>query len=120
MVPTLIVEPSTPVSFLQGLGALMGFRLSNCVPESAAPALPVVSRPTLAAARTEAPATTRTHRRAFMDFPPVSLSPPLPGGEWPHYGTAATGIARAPIARSHYVVAAVRSWGSGCGRAIVR
>src|SRR4051812_35326984 len=72
MVPTLMVESSTPVSFLQGLGGLMGLRLSNCVPESsAAPATPVASRPTLAAARTESPAIARTHRRAFMDSPHV-------------------------------------------------
>src|SRR4051794_13018025 len=94
MVPTLMVSSETPVSFLQGLGALMGFRLSNCVPESAAPAVPVASRPTLAAARTEIPATARTHRCAFIDFPPMSLSPPAPGGEWAHYGTPATAIAR--------------------------
>src|SRR3954470_20887639 len=82
MVPTLIVESSTPVSFLQGLGALMGFKLSNCALGSlAAPDTPVVSRPTLTAARTEIPATARTHRRAFMDSPHVLCVADPPAGE---------------------------------------
>src|ERR1700710_662951 len=95
IVPILISLSLTPVSFLQGSGALMGFKLSNCVLESAAPATPVVSRPTLAAARTEAPAIARTHRRAVIDSPQVVATPP--GSEWPHLGTGAPPVARARV-----------------------
>src|SRR3954447_19939986 len=72
MVPTLISVSVIPGSFLQGFGALMGLRLSNCALGSVAPAAPVASNPTLAAARTEIPATARTHRCAFIDSPHVS------------------------------------------------
>src|ERR1700687_6185141 len=69
--PILISVSVTPVSFLQGFGALIGFRLSNWVLGSlAAAATPDVTNPTLTVARTQSPAIARPHRRSFMDFPP--------------------------------------------------
>src|SRR5215207_5172720 len=106
-----MVSSVTPVSFLQGLGALMGFRLSNCVPESAAPAVPVASNPTLAAARIESPATARTHRRAFIDFPPLSVSPPLQAASGRTMARPQHKLHAVEVVRPRYVIPAARQRG---------
>src|SRR3979411_3252396 len=74
--PILISVSVTPVSFLQGFGALMGFSLSNWVLGSlAAAATPDVTNPTLTVARTHSPAIARPHRCSFIGFPPGIDSP---------------------------------------------